>query len=268
MKPKYNLFSAYPQCNYIHPPTLLEWVHDGSGSIDVFTDDYVKIHEHFGYAKHRIAILVEPRTIQPAIYEWVEQNYTDFDYIFTHDDKILSLPNAKRIYFMNWYESYDVAKTKNISMICSDKVMCDEHKKRQELADALGNRVDHYGMYKGGRYCSYYECRAEYRFEVVIDNNWSGYWASEKLANPLACKTIPIYLGGKYIPGDIDPKGVIIAESLDDIIGIVDRVMDDPIGLYLKKLSAVIRNFRAVQRYKIFEDWFYTEYEDLLRKLE
>ena len=39
---KYNLYSKYPQCNHIHKPTLIEWVHDGSGLIDFYVDDAAK----------------------------------------------------------------------------------------------------------------------------------------------------------------------------------------------------------------------------------
>ena len=168
---------------------------------------------------------------------------------------------------MNWYEIFDVPKTKDISMVCSDKVMCYEHKKRQQLADILGDKVDHYGLYKGGRYCDYYECRAEYRFEVVVDNNWTGYWASEKLANPLASKTIPIYLGAQHLPKDIDLKGIILASNIDEIPRLVDEVLENPTRAYMDRFYAIEKNYNIIRRYKVFEDWFYSEYKDLLRKL-
>ena len=268
MKPKFNLFSRYPQCNHLHPPTAFEWVTDGSGSIDVFIDWHIidnglQIHD-----KPRIAILVEPRTIQPDTYTWLEKHADDFAYIFTHDERILELfKHAEPIYFMNWYESFDVHKTKNISMVCSDKAMCEEHRRRQELADILGDRVDHYGTYKNSEWSSYKDCRAYYRFEVVIDNNWTGYWCSEKLANPLASKTIPIYLGGKHIPDDIDKNGILFADSIEDIPRIVDEVLENPIRMYLDRYMAVERNYNIIRRYKVFEDWFYSEYKSLLEGL-
>ena len=267
MKPKYNLFSFYDQCNHIHAPTAFEWVKDGSGSIDFFVDAYISRNGEFERNKPRVAIMVEPRTIQPEMYEWLPGHYKDFDIIFTHDDELLRLPNAKLMYFMNWYEAYDVPKTKNISMVCSDKLMCAEHKLRQMLADILGDKVDHYGMYRGGRICDYYECRAEYRFEVVVDNYWQGHWACEKLANPLASKTVPIYLGGKYLPDDIDTNGIIIADKIMDIPKIVDEVLENPIRAYMDRQVAVERNYNIIRRFKIFEDWLYSEYRELLEGL-
>ena len=260
MKAKYNLFSIYPQCNHIHAPTAFEWVTDGSGTIDVFIDWHITQNQKSERNKPRIAILVEPRTIQPDTYEWIEEHTADFDYVFTHDEHMLTFPNAKPIFFMNWYECFDEPKTKNISMVCSDKLMCVEHKMRQELADILGDKVDHYGEYKTGKWASYKECRANYRFEVVVDNNWSGYWCSEKLANPLASKTIPIYLGGTHLPPDIDQNGIIFADNIGEIPFLVEDVLDNPIRLYMDRYTAVERNYNIIRRYKVFEDWFYSEY--------
>ena len=267
MKPKYNLYCCYPQFNYLHAPTMIEWAKDGSGCLDVFVDDYIVLNQHFKTAPHRIAILMEPRTIQPPTYEWIEKHMGDFDIVFSHDDEILEYDNARPMFFMNWYENYDVLKTKDISMVCSEKVMCVEHMRRQMLADQLGERVDHYGKYKTGRWCDYYECRAEYRFEVVVDNNWTGYWVSENLANPLASKTVPIYLGGKHLPDDIDKNGIIIVNSIEDIPEVVDIILSNPVRAYMDRQVAVDRNYNIIRRYKIFEDWLYSTYKDLLEGL-
>ena len=268
MYPKFNLYSYYNQCNHLFAPKYFDWVKDESGVINFFVDDFIM--QKPGIAtngKPNVAMLIEPRTIQPLIYDWIEKNYDEFDIIFSHDMKILKFKNAHPIFFMNWYKTYDVPKTKNISMVCSDKVMCDEHSKRQYIADTLCTEVDHYGKYLGGRYCDYYECRAEYMFEVVIDNNWSGYWLSEKLANPLASKTIPIYLGGKYFPNDFDMNGIIKVETPDDIPLVVNSILRNPKEEYQYRIKAVEHNYNAIQRYHVFEDWLFEEYKELLGEL-
>ena len=274
MLPIFNLFSNYEQFNHLYAPRYFEWVKDGSGCIDFFGDDYIKIHDKCSSNKNpKVAMLIEPRTIQPKIYDWIEQHYDEFDAVFTHDDDLLlKLDNAEQIYFMNWYKTYNVPKTKAISMVCSDKAMCEEHKLRKKLADKLSNKVDHYGVYKGGRRCSYYECRAEYMFEVVVDNNWFGYWISEKFMNPLASKTIPIYKGAMkgYIPDWVDKDGIIIVDNIDDIPGIVDEILKDPEGEYKKRLEAVEKNYLTVTTnpaLQVFENWLWSEYEGLLEDL-
>jgi len=272
MYPKFNLFSCYSQFNHLYTPRYFDWVKDNSGYIDFFVDDAIKHHKDSETGKPKVAILIEPRTIQPTIYQWVEEHYNEFDIIFTHDDKILKFANAKQIYFMQWYKTYDVPKTKHISMVCSDKAMCKEHRQRQRLASKLGDRVDHYGMFKGGRHCDYYECRAEYMFEVVVDNNWDGYWISEKLMNPLACKTIPIYKGAirEHMPDWLDQEGVIFVDNIDDIPSIVDKILVNPEEEYKQRLNAVEKNFETVTTYpslQVFENWLWTEYGGLLEEL-
>lgn len=273
MLPIFNLFSNYEQFNHLYAPRYFEWVKDGSGCIDFFVDDYIKIHDKCSSNKNpKVAMLIEPRTIQPKIYDWIEQHYNEFDVVFTHDDDLLlKLDNAEQIYFMNWYKTYNVPKTKAISMVCSDKALCNEHRQRQRLADKLGNKVDHYGTYKS-TYSNYYDCRAEYMFEVVVDNNFFGYWISEKFMNPLASKTIPIYKGAMkgYIPDWVDRNGIIIVDNIDDIPGIVDEILKDPEGEYKKRLAAVEKNFETVTTnpsLQVFEDWLWSEYEGLLEDL-
>ena len=271
MYPKFNLYNVYDQCNHMYAPKYFDWVKDGSGELNFWVDDYIVQQPHIdNYGKPNIAMLIEPRTIQPTIYKYVDQHYSDFDIIFSHDMDILKYPNAYPIYFMNWYKTYDVPKTKAISMVCSDKGMCEEHQQRRRLADTISSDypiIDHYGRYLGDHYCDYYECRAEYMFEVVVDNNWSGYWLSEKLANPLASKTIPIYLGGKYFPDDIDLNGIIRVDSTDEMLKVIDRIVQNPNKEYNSRIEAVNHNYETIQKYQVFEDWFYTEYKGLLENV-
>lgn len=263
MYPKFNFHCYYDQMNHLYAPKYFDWVKDESGKINFWVDDFILHKAEKMPGKIDVAMLIEPRTIQPIVYEYLEKHHNDFNIIFSHDEKILELPNSYPIYFMNWYKTYDVPKRKAISMVCSDKVMCDEHRQRQHLADLLGNKIDHYGLYKGGYKCDYYECRAEYMFEIVVDNNWSGYWLSEKLANPLASKTIPIYLGGKHFPDDIDTDGIISVSSIDEIPAIVDRILLDPGKEYWSRIKAVHHNYYAIQNYHVFEDWLFSQYKDL-----
>ena len=127
MNPKFNLFSNYSQFNHMHSPRFFDWVKDGTGIINFFVDDYIPKHKEFENDKPNIAMLIEPRTIQPTIYKWVEEHHDEFDIIFTHDDDILLFDNTFEIYFMNWYKSYDVPKTKAISMVCSDTLFCGQN---------------------------------------------------------------------------------------------------------------------------------------------
>ena len=66
---------------------------DGEPYVDVYNDTF-----SYEAPNGAIILLIEPRSIQPRIYEWIEQNYRSFKYIFTHDSKLLNLcDNAKLI---------------------------------------------------------------------------------------------------------------------------------------------------------------------------
>ena len=73
-----------------------------------------------------IALLIEPRSIQPRVYNWMEQNYQKFKYVFTHDSKLLEMcENAKVIIWGGGLggmeECPHVPKTKNVSFVSSEK---------------------------------------------------------------------------------------------------------------------------------------------------
>ena len=87
-----------------------------------------------------IALLIEPRSIIPDVYEWMEKNYRKFKYVFTHDSRLLkACDNAKLILWgmgnANYNSFNDVPKTKYISMVSSGKELCELHKIRKQLAD-------------------------------------------------------------------------------------------------------------------------------------
>lgn len=265
-KIKLDFYSDYPHYNHLFTPTEFEWVTDGSGVANVFNDWRVTQHNNIFHDKKHIAMIVEPRTIQPSVLEYMENNWEEFDLIFTHDEKLLNIAkNSYPITFMLWYvDASNVPKTKNISMVCSDKVMCFEHQERQRIARILGNKVDHFGKYITGRYCNFDEPRAGYRFEVCIDNNWYGYWLSEKLANPIASKVVPIYLGGNHVEDFFDTNGIIQVKDINDIPIIVDKILENPEEEYNKRLDAIETNYRIIQDYKIPEDTWFRKYREVI----
>ena len=58
-----------------------------------------------------MALLIEPRSLLPEVYEYIEENYNRFIYVFTHDSKLLStIPNAKLIIWGGVYDWSDMEK--------------------------------------------------------------------------------------------------------------------------------------------------------------
>lgn len=210
-------------------------------------------------------LLIEPRSLQPESYNKAMLHYDRFRYIFTHDSQLLSFaPNAKPIWYWRDYELKDVPKTKNISMICGTKDMCPIHHERMKLADAIKDRVDVLGDYTGPR-CTIDEAYSEYRFAVVIENYRDDWWFTEKVLNAFSHKTIPIYYGARNLGYIFDDRGFIHARKLWDIPDIIDILIDK--GLreeYYRRQNVIRVNYEAVQRYKNFEDYFFSEYGSLM----
>lgn len=263
---KLNFYSDYPHYNHLFPPTEFEWVTDGSGIANVFNDWRVINHNNISHDKKHIAMIIEPRTIQPDVYEYMESHWKEFDLVFTHDEWLLHISNnSYPITFMLWYtDASKACKFKNISMVCSEKTMCTEHIERQRIAKILGNKVDHFGKYMTGEYCTFAEPRSGYKFEVCIDNNWSGYWLSEKLANPIASKVVPIYLGGTHVEEFLNIDGIIQVRNINEIPKIVDDVLKNPDEIYNSMLGAIEDNYNRIQNYKIPEDTWFRKYKNLI----
>ena len=140
-----------------------------------------------GKPERKFGLLFEPKVIKPQSYQRVLQNKDyiekNFDAVFTFDAQVLStLKNAKftPVCADVWYGKnveglmFDGAKnrfsndgsvknnvvlednykrkTKNISMICSQKEMCEGHRRRKKLAFKVKNEklADTFGKFDGG----------------------------------------------------------------------------------------------------------------------
>ena len=116
----------------------------GEPFIECYDDSAVSQCDTYPY--NSIALMIEPRTISARGYDFLENGgWKYFDFVFTHDSKLLEkLPNAKPILVAAvWCESYK-PKSKNISLVCSFKSMCELHRVRKNLAWLYENdsRVD------------------------------------------------------------------------------------------------------------------------------
>jgi len=257
------LQSEYPNFTAGQKPTLIEWTREDT-PIHAYVNHYVSRLSHND--NKAIAILLEPRSIEPRTYDYMEQYHDRFRYVFTHNSEILKLNNARPLYFGGvWASDPDCEKTKDISMISSNKRMCQLHIDRYNIAEELENKIDVYGTYRGGAWATTKEAHAPYRFAVVIENYRDNIYFTEKICNCFANKTIPIYYGAKDIDRFFDGAGIIHVQNVYDIPGIVKHILDNgPKELYERLKPAVNRNYELVQDYICFEDQFYRNNKELL----
>lgn len=241
---------------------------NGSGELNFYVDNKVILQEQPD-AGNSIALLVEPRAIIPGIYGWMQENYSRFKYVFTFDSILLSaLPNAKMlIYGQITAEFPDDPKDKNISMVCSNKDFCNGHLNRQRVAKSLKGIIDTYGQFDGGSFADDKDIYSGYRFNIAMENYADGYYFTEKICNCFASRIVPIYLGCPHITEFFNPDGIIRVEYVDDMKGVVERVLQDPEGEYNKRLEAIEDNFNRVQKYRSYAKLFLETYGDLLEDI-
>jgi hypothetical protein len=250
---------------YNHFPTVT--TSDDDYDIELWNDG--RIWEYISYKPRyprASALLIEPRSIMPETYAMVEKNYAMFDHIFTHDGQLLRyLPNAKPIIYWRDYELHDEVKTKDISFICGNKNMCLAHNIRMQLAQHLQDKVDVLGDWNGGERVSTRDAYAPYKFAIVIENYADHYWMTEKILNAFANKTVPIYLGATNIYQFFERHGIIEVNNIWNLIDIVSVLKEMGINNeYNRRRVSINNNYKKVQQFKNFEDWFINNYEEII----
>jgi len=242
-----------------YTPRKVEWTKDFSSNTSIHIDHSMFTHRTNKNNKN-YAWLVEARSIIPDVYKAVENNIgfleQEFDAVFTHDRRLLSLSDKFKFVICNakpWVQKFDNRqKSKKASMIASSKVLCNEHVYRQQLIQKFKNSVDHFGR-------GFKEIKTkdeglfDYKFSIAVENGNYDVMFTEKLTDCFASKTIPIYWGTQSIDLFFNKDGVIF---LDDNTTI-ENISDD---LYYEKLMSIEENFESINSLPIAEDYLCENY--------
>ena len=220
----------------------------------------------------KYGMLTESRTIVPQDYEIFHKHRgleREFCYIFTYDERILNeidnarfYPIAAGIWNREMKEGLYRKKDRDLSILSSDKTMCELHRFRLELARTCKKEqlADTYGRFDGGDYVqSVDETLDRYRFSLIIENDVSDYYFSERLTSCLAAQTIPVYLGARKIGDFFNTDGMILLEK-PDIETAKRRIRECTQETYEAKLPAVLDNYARVQEYVNMQDYLYEHY--------
>lgn len=253
---------------------------DSSSSVKCVCDEQIYANKREG---KQVMLLIEPRSIQPNVYDYVLQVYDQYEYVFTHDSKLLNdLPNAKPILWGGvWcrlegiditsindkekkYKIKEPKKTKLISMVSSDKELCDLHKERKRIARKYKDKIDVFGTIDGGNYCDPIDALEPYMYSVVIENHIDNIWFTEKLLNCFATKTIPIYYGARDIDEYFDSNGIIRCETIDTLEKAIDTLIENEErakAFYNRRFHYIDLNYELSKQYEKFDEWLYKTYE-------
>lgn len=225
-----------------------------------------------GTPRIKYGMLTESKVIVPQEYELFHKHKgleKDFKYIFTYDDKTLNelenarfYPIAAGIWNTEMKENLYRQKENDISILSSDKVMCPLHQFRLELARRCKreNLAHTFGKFDGGSYVrSVDECLDTFRFSIVIENDISDYYFSERLTSCFAAQTIPVYLGARKIADFFNTDGILFLQDtdLDHAVKVLAQCTEEA---YEERLSAVMDNYERVQEYINMQDYLYEHY--------
>lgn len=230
-----------------------------------------------GTPSHKYGMLIESRQIVPDNYRIFEKNRgleKEFEAIYTYDAELLNdIPNAKffpacaNVWYGKkgkeffWDKECYQKKSKNISIVSSDKKMCHLHEVRLELSRYCKRNglADTFGTFDGGKQCLIDDSLRDYRFSIIIENDTSDYFFTEKLTNCFASQTIPIYLGAGKIDEFFNKDGIIIIseKQIDDIENIIQKCTME---YYHAHLDAILDNYNRVFQYQNVSDWLYEHY--------
>ncbi|NDC64049.1 MAG: hypothetical protein EBZ59_08735, partial [Planctomycetia bacterium] len=85
------------------------------------------------------------------------------------------------------------------------------------------------------------EAHLPYRYSVVIENSRSAGYFTEKLIDSLLCWSLPIYWGDPLIGRHFDPRGLLVAQTEEEVIDHLRRARDEE---YRARLPHLVENRR------------------------
>jgi len=235
-----------------------------------------KILSVIGSPRKKFATLQESEVIAHDDFKIFDRHSVlkdEFTLIFTHNARLLDkyhnavfAPASGVWYGTNYWggqlnPEQHTLKTKNISMLSSNKTMCNMHKFRISLAKYYKNstNVDTYGNFDGGNRIELHIPFEEYRYSIAIENEVSPYYFTEKILNCFASMTIPIYIGATKIADYFNGDGIIQVKSLD--FENMDKIIADCNEKdYENRIPAIIDNYNRVQNFLCLEDYIYNNY--------
>lgn len=241
-----------------------------NGDIVIYTDVFLdKIDTK---AKKNIALLIESQEINRKSYDYIFNNNAKFDLVLTFDKTLLDRgENFKlNLYGTCWlHDSYINLwpKSKLCSMVTSNKVSTSGHCFRHIITNYIDSHNVNIDIY-GGNYhklpymstvaftpehscrditnCKIYAVK-EYMFSITIENHKGDYYFTEKLIDCFLTGSVPIYYGCPSIGHFFNTKGMIVIDTLEDLITTIPTLSAE---LYNNMKEYIEDNYKRAQQYK------------------
>jgi hypothetical protein len=261
--------------------------------ITIFVNNIIYSINNYKKSQDEIFIFLqtEPTLLQKEVIDYLIKNYDKFDFILTHDIKLLEY--SKSILFIPlkkyfWIKSpinstleniflnnfnitdkfdYNYKNKKfQISMLCGNKRMCKGHRFRIECWLNQNSIKIPKKFYKSknmsgvATFNNNLETNHKYdktelfcdsMFHIAIENNCVPNYFTEKLNDCIVSKTIPIYSGCPNIDKYYDINGFILFNSVEELIEKVNNLTPE---LYYSKLEILEKNYQKFLNHKSFEE--------------
>ena len=238
--------------------------------LDTHFYSHERMLETMGNPKHRFGLFMESEAIVPKSYKIFDKHKgleKDFDLIFTYSAKLLdTLDNARFVPFCSSPWNQDsmeddryLRKTKNVSILSSDKLWTPLHKYRYDLAMKCKREglADTFGTFDGGSMVKMADTVNDYRYTFAIENDISPYFFTERLTSAFVAQTVPIYIGATEIDKFFNPDGIIKISTKDDIEKVLKNCNEED---YANRLPAIKDNYERVKDYFNSNDFMYKKY--------
>ena len=212
----------------------------------IFPRDTTHFRPGFGTRAQISLMMLEPAAIHAKHMNLLRLSHRRFHRVLSCNEELLArIPNGVFFPFgSTWvreWRNLDTAKSRMCSLIASGKRSQAGHKLRHETVEWV--QVEHTDVDVLGRGYKPFDAKSEglapYRYSVVIENVRERNYFTEKLIDAVLCRTVPIYWGCPNISDFLDPTGMIICETDEDIRRAVQGVSESDYAHRLGALDAI-----------------------------
>jgi len=230
----------------------------GSIHNDLFFDRKVSISfDSLNYdnnVDYKVLVQIEPPTILNLINQ-ISQNKNNFDLILAwHPEVLNNCENSELFPFGScWIKDSDRIiheKNKILSIIASGKKQTVGHRLRHDIINSNFIDMDIFG-HGYNPIDNKIIALKDYMFSLIIENDDTDNWFTEKIVDCLVTGTIPIYWGCSNISDYFNIEGFIQIKSINDFKNIVPKLNKDT---YNNMLPFIKENFNLSLRYTDFWD--------------
>lgn len=246
-----SVFSHAYTSSWYNKSKKFDWVREINSTL-IFTDNDIELEFNYPNSK-KFAWLIESPEINPGIYNYIKENHSNFEKVFTFDKQLLDLSDKFFLIPIGgcWIREEERTihdKTKLISAILSSKKTTTGHLLRHDVKNNIKN-VDFFG------HNNFIENKISglknYAFSIAIENCKKDYYFTEKLIDCFMTGTIPLYWGCPSIDKFFDVNGIITFDSLEELIFICENLTFND---YVKKLESVQYNYEQAKKFLIADD--------------